>query len=62
MTPALDGAWTVETSLHDPGEWIVELIAIDDEQQVSERILIELIICIKIHIVKTQDLFYTMGI
>ena len=44
MTPALDGAWTVETSLHDPGEWIVELIAVDDEQQVSERILIELII------------------
>ena len=44
MTPALDGAWTVETSLHDPGEWIVELIAVDNEQQVSERILIELII------------------
>ena len=44
ITPASNGAWSIETSLQDPGEWIVELIAVDDEQQVSEKMLSELII------------------
>ncbi|MDG1539385.1 MAG: YHYH protein [Candidatus Poseidonia sp.] len=44
ITPAANGAWTIETSLHNPGDWIVELIAVDDAQQSSETLLIELFI------------------
>lgn len=42
LTPSATGAWSLETSLHDPGAWFVEMIATDDRQQSSETILNEL--------------------
>ena len=42
LTPSSNGAWSVETSLQNPGNWIVEMIAIDENQQTSETVLSEL--------------------
>ena len=42
LTPSATGAWSLETSLHDPGAWFVEMIATDERQQSSETILNEL--------------------
>ncbi|MBQ70996.1 MAG: hypothetical protein CMA65_05870 [Euryarchaeota archaeon] len=39
LTPSTNGAWSLDTSLNVPGEWIVEMIATDDVQQSSEPVL-----------------------